>query len=128
MINGSVLIPYIEPPTIPAVPLSLQAVTISTSRVDLSWTDSSNNEDGFVIERSIDGGAWTQIATAARNATTFSDQSVPSRASLLYRVASSNIAGASDWSNLAAASTMPPRVIGTAWNDANGNGTRDPAE
>jgi hypothetical protein len=36
---------------------------VSTSRINLSWRDTSNNESGFRIERRIGTGTWSQIAT-----------------------------------------------------------------
>src|SRR4029077_15043161 len=37
--------------TVPAAPSNLTATAVSTSQVNLSWTDNSNNETGFKIER-----------------------------------------------------------------------------
>ncbi|MDQ7054058.1 MAG: fibronectin type III domain-containing protein, partial [candidate division KSB1 bacterium] len=42
-------------PNPPAAPSNLTATAVSTSQIDLSWTDNSNNEDGFKIERKDPG-------------------------------------------------------------------------
>jgi hypothetical protein len=55
-------------PTAPTAPGSLGANVVSSSQVNLSWTDMSNNETGFKVERSTDNNTWTTITTAA-NAT-----------------------------------------------------------
>ncbi|MGE5608709.1 MAG: carbohydrate-binding protein [Bacillota bacterium] len=46
----------------------------NTVRIDLSWTDNSSNETGFIIERSTDGVNFTVINDQVpANATTYSD-------------------------------------------------------
>lgn len=62
--------------------------------IDLSWTDNSNNETGFLIEKSIDGGAtFFPIANGGvgENVTTFTDTNPPSAFTTYhYRVKASN--------------------------------------
>ena len=42
---------------LPAAPTNLTAAIASCGpQVNLSWTDNATNENGFVIERSADGG------------------------------------------------------------------------
>ncbi|MBW2741100.1 MAG: hypothetical protein JRE64_20170, partial [Deltaproteobacteria bacterium] len=49
-----------------AIPDSLSATAVSISQIDLSWSDNSENETGFNIERSPDGVAnWMEIASVA---------------------------------------------------------------
>jgi hypothetical protein len=50
--------------TSPAIqaPTNLKAAVISSFRIDLSWQDSSDNEDGFEIFRRRDTGTFTPIA------------------------------------------------------------------
>src|SRR5439155_17551527 len=43
--------------TFPAAPSGLGATAASTTQIDLSWTDNSEGETGFKIERSDDGGS-----------------------------------------------------------------------
>ncbi|MEX8499719.1 hypothetical protein [Leptothrix ochracea] len=50
---------------VPAAPTTLGATAVSETQVDLTWTDSSNNEAGFVIQASDNGGAFAQIGTVA---------------------------------------------------------------
>src|SRR5205807_101467 len=47
----------------PAAPSGLTAVAASTSQINLSWTDNSTNETGFLVERSTDGTTFTQVAS-----------------------------------------------------------------
>jgi hypothetical protein len=56
----------------PAAPSNLVASALAGSQVSLTWQDHANNESGFLIEDSTDGGnSWTQVATAPTNATTY---------------------------------------------------------
>ena len=61
-------------PVPPAAPSNLSATTISSSQINLTWTDNSNNENGFKVEQSIDGTNFAQIAMLASNATSLQRQ------------------------------------------------------
>ena len=90
-------------------PTTLSAVTVSATRVDLTWTDNAANETGFQVERCE--GACTQfdsLATAAINATTFTDLTAVVGKAYQYRVAARNIVGLSAYTNTANASTQLP--------------------
>ena len=52
----------------PTAPSNLAATAVSTSQINLSWNDNSNNETGFKLERG-NGSAWAQIAQLAANVT-----------------------------------------------------------
>ena len=78
----------IAPPTAPAAPTLLSATPTAGLAIDLGWTDNSNNETSFKIERSPDGdtGPWTQVGTAVANATTYSDGGLDPATQYCYRV------------------------------------------
>jgi len=92
-------------PVPPAAPTSLAATTVSSSQINLSWTDNANNENGFKVEQSIDGTNFTQIATLGSNAVSFSVTGLSASTTYFYRVASFNDAGNSAFSNTASATT-----------------------
>ena len=54
--------------------------------MDLTWTDNSNDEDTFEIERSEDGVSWSPIASLGADATSYSDGSVSGGMTYHYRV------------------------------------------
>jgi plastocyanin len=55
----------------PAAPANLQAMAHSRTEIMLTWTDSSNNETGFAIERrTLAEGAFQQVATVGANVET----------------------------------------------------------
>ncbi len=92
----------------PSAPVSLQATTVTSTRIDLAWTDTASNETGFQIERSTDGVNFTVLATRAANITAYSDTTVSGGVTYTYRVRATNSHGASSPSNLAAATTPTP--------------------
>ncbi|HEY3078652.1 MAG TPA: S8 family serine peptidase [Chloroflexota bacterium] len=79
--------------TVPIAPSALSATALTGRQVRLSWTDRSTNETGFKIERRRGTGSWSQIATAARNATTYTDSGLVGGAQYTYRVRAYNSAG-----------------------------------
>jgi galactose oxidase-like protein/glyoxal oxidase-like protein/fibronectin type III domain protein/Kelch motif protein len=85
----------------PAAPTNLISVAVSQTRIDLSWTDSSANEDGFQIERSTDGRTFTQIATVGANVTTYSNTGLTCSTFYYYRVRAFNANGNSAYTNTA---------------------------
>jgi len=70
--------------------------------IELSWTDNSNNEQGFIIERKVgSSGAWQEIVRVGANVTEYTDnyyirEDIPA----FYRVAAYNNFGVSPWSNI----------------------------
>jgi hypothetical protein len=44
--------------TVPAAPSSLTATATSSTQINLSWTDNSNNETGFKIAGEREWGKW----------------------------------------------------------------------
>ena len=57
----------------------------------LTWADNSNNEDDFIIERSLDGVIFTEIGRAAQDATAYNDNTVTNSTTYFYRVVASNV-------------------------------------
>jgi YVTN family beta-propeller protein len=89
----------------PEAPGDLVATAVSDSQIDLSWTDNSNDELGFKIERKLYGETFTEIATVTHNVTSYSDTGLDYYRTYYYRVTAYNDAGDSDYSNEADATT-----------------------
>ena len=89
----------------PNAPGNLVATPISSSRIDLAWTDNATYEQGFKVERSTDGVTFTQIATVGASVTTYSNTSLASGTTYTYRVRAYDGPNDSAWSNLASATT-----------------------
>jgi hypothetical protein len=86
-------------------PSDLTAAPVSSTQIDLTWTDNSTNETGFRIERKIAGGSWTQIATVGANVTSYHNTGLIAATNYYYRVRSYNSLGLSFYSNEANATT-----------------------
>ncbi|MFN3650726.1 MAG: fibronectin type III domain-containing protein [Armatimonadota bacterium] len=94
------------PPT--SAPSELTAASVSTSRINLAWKDNTTTEDGFKIERSANGGTFTQIKTVGANVTSYANSSLAAETAYTYRVRAYNAAGSSPYSNTASATTWGP--------------------
>jgi hypothetical protein len=97
--------PPVPPPAAPAN-LTAAASSTSRSRINLSWSDRSNNEQGFVIEYSLDGQNWSALATVPANTRSYSARNLTRNTLYYFRVkATHSTLGDSMWSNVASART-----------------------
>ncbi|UCF21510.1 MAG: S8 family serine peptidase [Gemmatimonadota bacterium] len=109
-------------------PSNLTATTVDHQRIDLGWTDGSNNEDGFSIERCTGSGCtnFAEIATVGANVTSYVNTGLQALTTYRYQVraftgpASSRLY--SGYTNVAEATTTkaPPPPPG-----CNDNGAHD---
>jgi hypothetical protein len=80
------------------------AAAADAAQLTLQWTDNSNNEGAFRIERKQGtGGTYAQIATVGANTTTYVDTTVTAGLIYCYQVRATNSAGDSAPSNEACA-------------------------
>lgn len=94
------------PPPFPAPSgLTAAALPSSSSRIDLAWTDNTTTEDGFKVERSLDGVAFTVIATLPPNTQAYTDTGLFPSTTYYYRVKAFNAAVETPVSNTASATT-----------------------
>jgi hypothetical protein len=90
----------------PPAPSNTRAVPSTSTSVDVSWTDRSASEDGFLVERSLDGGTtWDPLGTSPPNDPSFVDEPLAEQ-HVCYRAFAFNEKGSSGPSN--AACTAPP--------------------
>ncbi len=80
-------------------PTNLSATLENAASVRLTWTDNSDNEDEFIVERSIPGGTWNYVGAISLNATYYFDNSVAENTTYRYRVAAAKGVYKSDFSN-----------------------------
>lgn len=86
----------------PNPPTDLQASLqkVASNNVQLTWTDNSNNEDGFEIERGTDGVNFSSIGTVNADVTVYDDLGLDFNTTYHYRVSAYNTVGSSATSNV----------------------------
>ncbi|MCE2560006.1 MAG: fibronectin type III domain-containing protein, partial [Acidobacteria bacterium] len=55
------------PPSLPARPTDLKVMATGSTSVKVTWTDQSNNEDGFEVQSRLQGAGWRTAARVAAN-------------------------------------------------------------
>src|SRR5262245_18912608 len=104
----------ISPPDAPAAgtrpkpPSNLLSAAVSSTQVQLSWTDNSSNESGFKVERAnSSAGPWLQVATVGAEIASYVDPGLEASTLDFYRVRAFNSVGDSSYSNVASSTTQP---------------------
>jgi YVTN family beta-propeller protein len=92
--------------TVPEAPTDLVAETASASEINLSWTDNSDDENGFTIERTTYGGIYSRIDIVGPDVTSYTDSELDSYRTYYYRVNAYNDAGYSDYTGQVQATTL----------------------
>ena len=93
---------------VPDTPSDLTAITQSSSKISLSWTDNSDSETGFKIYRNSVNANWesaTLVNTTSANATSWDNSGLTPNTTYYFRIKAFNNDGDSSWSNVAYATT-----------------------
>jgi len=82
-------------------PTSLTATAVSSSQVNLNWTDNSMSETGYLVERkATSAGNWAQIGSVGMNVQSYTDRyNFRSGTTYYYRVRATNGTIYSGYSN-----------------------------
>lgn len=67
-------------------PTNLTLTPVSTSQINLSWTDNSTEEDKFMIERSTDGNNWSTLDSVSAGVTSYQSTGLSTDQLYYYRV------------------------------------------
>lgn len=115
--------------TVPTSPSNLTATATAPNSVALRWTDRSNNETGFYVERRTgNNGAYTRIATVGANATTYTDTTTVGGTRYTYRILSFNTAGVSTASRTASVTTpLASQPVGASLSSSGTSGVNPPS-
>lgn len=91
---------------LPVAPMRLSVLSLSPTQIKLNWTDDSNNESGFIIERRADNNSsYFKLVQIDKNMTSFTDNTVLFQRKYFYRVKAYNKLGESAYSNETSAVT-----------------------
>ncbi len=126
----------VVPITAPIAPTSPGAAPASITQINLTWTDNSNNESAFRIERGTSAtGPFSFIFNTSPNVVFFASAGLNPGVRYFYRIRSTNGVGSSSFTTVFSAATYlvaPTNVVATAfstnqinltWTDASSNET-----
>lgn len=99
----------------------------SAAQLTLSWTDASDNEDGFGVERRSGTSAFQRIASVGSNVSTYTDPNLASSTTYCYRVNAFNTAGNSAYTNEICGTTLATNFTLNVGRTGNGTVTSSPA-
>jgi uncharacterized delta-60 repeat protein len=88
-----------------APPSGLQAALVGNTTIRLTWTDNSQGETGFEIERRIGAGAFAPRGMVAANVQTYDDTGLQPLTTYTYRVRAAGESADSDYTNEGGATT-----------------------
>jgi hypothetical protein len=91
-----------------AAPTNLTATAVSSSQINLVWTDNATNATSYSVERSTDGTTWNQVASLGPTSTSYADGGLTTGVTYSYRVRAFNGTTASAYSNQASATPLQP--------------------
>jgi outer membrane protein assembly factor BamB len=101
---------------VPPAPTHLTAVALSTSSIQLSWSGTLTNGT-YRIERSLDGVAFTEVASTKESVLTYTDGGLLDDYPYAYRVRARQGSIDSEYSGVAVATTR----TANAWRTEGGN-------
>lgn len=84
-------------------PTTLVATVISGAQIDLSWVDNATAETNYEVFRSTDCINYSLINTIGANSTSYSDTTVTSNTSYMYKVRAITTLANGEFSNIAIA-------------------------
>jgi hypothetical protein len=91
----------------PLPPVDCTAALTGLLQSAVEWVDVSNDESGFLVERSVDGGPFEERATLGAGTTSYPDPGLAPVTSYAYRVRAVSAEGVSGPSNAAGVTTPP---------------------
>ena len=114
IVKSRIAIDRAVPLLAPNAPTTLVATAITTTRINLTWTDTSTNETNFILQRKTGVvGRWATIASPAANAKSYQDNSVVASTAYYYRIYATSSGGTSAASREATATTFGPTAVPT---------------
>lgn len=98
---------YVGPP---AAPIDGSVRVVSSVSILLRWQDNAFNEQGFVVERSVNGGTFEEIVRVPSGILNYTDSPVIPETNYTYRIAAYNDLGLSDYLTVQPVETPPTPI------------------
>jgi len=98
----------VSPPPPPAAPSGLRVDFVAADRIQIVWTDNSNNEDGFIIESCAQRGCnnFIEVGRVFPDISHFVHGNLFSNSQYYYRVRAFNAGGKSAYTDVVSAKTL----------------------
>jgi predicted phage tail protein len=94
--------------TLPAPPTALTVVALSSSQLQLAWTDSNPSPPAVKVERSAAmTGPFTQVGVSSPGLLAYNDSGLSANTAYYYRIRTTNASGDSAYSGVSGGSTLP---------------------
>lgn len=107
----------------PDIPAKATGVTVvpnaGNNAFTINWTDNSNNETGFIVERSIQGQAGVTNFNVGPNVTTYTDNAVLTCINYLYTIRARNNCDPAGNPSIASAAVRLFPDLSTSFNSSN---------
>jgi hypothetical protein len=94
---------------LPDAPTGLKGAALSHIKTSLTWTDVSDNELGFIIEREI-GGIFKPVGMVGANSNAYNETGLLPETAYRYRVVAYNSLGKSNYSAIDTVTTLASPV------------------
>jgi len=91
---------------VPNPPSNLIATAVGATKIQLTWTDNSSDEQGFSIERKTGTGSFLWIANVGVGVTTYENTGLSQNTQYFYQIKAYNGSNYSTYSNEANATTF----------------------
>ncbi|CAA6803429.1 MAG: Unknown protein [uncultured Sulfurovum sp.] len=79
----------------PISPSSLNAELIDNTKVNLTWIDNSENEDGFMVYQKVNESEWRLLTSLSADVEKYENIAIETDKSYIFKVEATNLAGAS---------------------------------
>ncbi len=111
--DGSTTSSIVEADTPPVTtPTSLSTNVVSSTEIDLNWSDSESDVGGYSLDWSTDGNNFQELAYLPENTTSFQTTNLTPGTTYTFQVTALAYSGISDASSSATAETYPATPTG----------------
>jgi len=98
------------------VPSNIVVTALSSTEIRIDWSDNSETEMGFAVERKKNGGEYVEIAKVPSNTISYIDKGLSPNQQYFYRIRSYNENGYSSYSSSKSVSTKKRTIYNDIGN------------